>query len=303
MTDRPHPPSSGRFGVAATALVLGALAMGASPVFVRTAEVAPNASAFWRVGLALPFLWAWARYEGRGSRPSSWWQGAVFVAGAMFAGDLFFWHLAIFNTTLANATLLAVLAPVWVALGSGLFLGEPVRRNVWIGLVLCVAGAFALVGASFTLDPARLFGDLCGLATSVFFGGYFLAVRIARRSLTSGVVLYRSSVVTAAILLAVVVVAGDRLAPATLGGWGALTALALVSHIGGQGLLAFALGHLTAVFSSLVIFLEAVFAAGFGYAVFGETLAPVQLLGGALILAGLWVARPRSEPQPAVAER
>ena len=58
--------------------------------------------------------------------------------------------------------------------------------------------------------------------------------------------------------------------PPTLAGVAALLAMALVSHAGGQGLLAFALGHLPAAFSALVIFLEAVAAACFGWLILGE---------------------------------
>src|ERR1700752_2870840 len=52
-----------RTALAFGALVLGAVAMGASPIFVRLADVGPQASAFWRAFLALPFLWVWARWE------------------------------------------------------------------------------------------------------------------------------------------------------------------------------------------------------------------------------------------------
>ena len=51
--------------VAFVALVLGAIAMGASVLFVRWADVGPYASAFWRVFLALPFLYLWMRLENR----------------------------------------------------------------------------------------------------------------------------------------------------------------------------------------------------------------------------------------------
>jgi len=81
--------------------------------------------------------------------------------------------------------------------------------------------------------------------------------------------------------------------PIGLSGVIALVLMASVSHVGGQGLLAFALGHLSAAFSSLVIFLEALAAAFFGWLVFGETLGPWQIAGGAAILAGIGIARPR----------
>ena len=105
------------------------------------------------------------------------------MAGLLFAGDLTFWHLAIMNTSIANATFLATLAPVWVVLGSGLFLGERVEtQSVFrAGALPCRRGGADrrdLVGRS----PAQLDGDLYGVATSFFFGAYFLAVRRARRT-------------------------------------------------------------------------------------------------------------------------
>ena len=81
--------------------------------------------------------------------------------------------------------------------------------------------------------------------------------------------------------------------PHSLGAAIGLLGLALVSHAGGQGLLAVALGRLPAGFSSLVIFLEAVAAAILAWILLGEALGPLQVLGGRLILAGIAVARPR----------
>ena len=81
--------------------------------------------------------------------------------------------------------------------------------------------------------------------------------------------------------------------PQSLNGALVLLALALVSQVGGQGLLAIALGTLPATFSSLVIFLEAVAAAALAWVVLGEALGVLQMLGGLLILAGIYMARPR----------
>ena len=82
--------------------------------------------------------------------------------------------------------------------------------------------------------------------------------------------------------------------PRSLGGVAALVALALVSQVAGQGLMAIALGTLPATFSSLVIFIEAIAAAIFGWIILSEALDLMQIAGGALILVGIWVARPRA---------
>src|SRR5918997_1868863 len=180
----PHVPASAASTapLAFDALIGGALAMGISPIFVRFAEIGPFASAFWRVALALPALWLWSRLERppTQARPDAAARFSIVLAGLFFAGDLSFWHLAIMNTTVANATFLATLAPVWVVLGSGLFLGEKVAGPVFFGLALCLVGAAALIGGTWSLRPENLDGDLYGLATSFFFGAYFWAVRRPR---------------------------------------------------------------------------------------------------------------------------
>ena len=285
--------------IAFLALVAGAMAMGISPIFVRFAEVGPFTSAFWRVGLALPALWLWSTLErpaeGK-ARPDAAARLSVLLAGLLFAGDLTFWHLAIMNTSVANATFLATLAPVWVVLGSGLFLGERVAWQVFLGLAFCLIGAAALIGNTWSMQPAHLDGDLYGVATSFFFGAYFLAVRRARRVYGAGRTLLLSSIVTALVLLVEAVVIENQMWPLALSAVAALFALALISHAGGQGLLSFALGHLPAAFSSLVIFLEAVAAACFGWIILGEAIGPIQALGAVAIFVGISVARPRRAP-------
>jgi len=282
-----------RFAVAIGALVAGAVAMGASVLFVRWADVGPYASAFWRVFLALPFLWVWMRLE---NRSAAWprLDRAVLLAGLLFTGDLFFWHLAILGTTVANATFLATTAPIWVALGAWLVLAEAVGGRILIGLALCILGGFARVGESYGFAPQRLAGDLYGLATAVFFGAYVLSVRAARKRHGAAEVMFVSTAVTSVCLFVIAFAFEPRILPQSVPGAGALLALAIVSQVGGQGLVAVALGTLPATFSALVIFLEAVAAASFGWLLLNEPLGIVQALGGVLILFGIWVARPRA---------
>ncbi|MDB5592839.1 MAG: EamA/RhaT family transporter [Enterovirga sp.] len=277
------------------ALVLGALAMGLSPVFVRWAapEVGAFASAFWRVALALPILYGWMRWEEAGTGRGRTGAPAL-LAGLAFAGDLVFWHLAILATTVANATFFATTAPVFVVLATWLLLRRRVGPATFAGLALCLLGGAVLLGQSLAVSPDRLPGDAAGLVTAVFFAAYFLFVAAARKEAGAGRVVFVSSCVTAAVLLLVsLVLDGGRLWPQSREVWTALLLLALVSHVGGQGLLAVALGRLPAVFSSLVIFLEALAAAAAGWVLLGEALTVPQFAGGALILSGIWVARPR----------
>ncbi|MEO0497520.1 MAG: DMT family transporter, partial [Pseudomonadota bacterium] len=243
----------------------------------------------------LPVLFVWAWMEGR-KRPAFFsTDRLVILSGLAFAGDLAFWHIAIFNTTMANATLLACLSPIWVLLLSNLVLGERVTRAMFGGIIICVLGALLLVGGGLVAAPERIWGDIAGFITSLFFATYILTFRLARRStdVKAATLTYHSTLVTAAVLLVVAIISGENFIPATLGGAIALLALGIVSQAAGQGLLAVAIGSLSAAFSSLVIFMEVVAAAFLGWAFFGEHLTGYQAAGGALILAGIFMARPR----------
>jgi drug/metabolite transporter (DMT)-like permease len=276
------------------ALAVGAVAMGISPIFVRLADVGPFASAFWRVALALPILYAWARASDAGARePGVRFSRAAILSGVAFACDLFFWHLSIVTTSVANATFFATTAPIWVVLFGWLLLRERASRGVLAGLALCLIGGAALIAESLALKPTSALGDLFGLVTGVFFGLYFLTVKAARRQASAGRVTFEATLVTAALLLVVAFALEGAILPHSLKGVAALVALGWISHVGGQGLLSVALGRLPATFSSLVIFLEAIAAAGFAYLILGEPVSAIQAIGGAAILAGIYVARPR----------
>lgn len=283
--------------LAMIAVVLGAVAMGVSPVFVREAEVGPFASAFWRATTALPVLIIWAYFETRRAGVSLMsklkFDRFVVLGGVFFAGDLIFWHLSIWKTSIANATLLACLAPVWVALLSGSVIGEKVSRDGLIGIGFCLLGAAFLIGASYAVEPENLIGDIYGLITSLFFGLYFLVVRVSRRSHSAGALTFMNATITAAVLFAVALYFQQGFIPQSLNGVAAILALGWISHAGGQGLLTLALGALSAAFSSLVIFIEALVAAIFGWLIYSEAMTPMQILGGLMILGGIWIARPK----------
>ena len=75
-----------------------------------------------------------------------------------------------------------------------------------------------------------------------------------------------------------------------------LLALALVSHAAGQSLIAFALAHLPAALGSLSLLIQPVAAAGLAWVLLAEALGWLQALGGAIVLAGILIARRAGRP-------
>ena len=133
--------------LAVGALLLGALAIGSSALFVKVSETAPVATAFWRVFLALPFLWAWS-VIGQGHRHRASFageRGLLIAAGLFFAGDLAFWHWSIVLTSVANSTLLANLAPIFVTLAAWLLFRKQLSMKFMTGLAIALIVLSAMV--------------------------------------------------------------------------------------------------------------------------------------------------------------
>jgi drug/metabolite transporter (DMT)-like permease len=290
-------PEQGRARLALPALLLGGIAIGFSPIFVRLSELGPIATGFHRLLLALPLLWLWMRWEARRTaRPTATAWLPIAVPGVLFAGDILFWHWSITYTTVANATLFANLAPVIVTAGAWLFLRERISFRFLAGMALAMGGAALLVNASAALGPRYVFGDMLGLITACFFGSYVVAVARLRDRYAASTIMFHSSTITCVLLLAVTLLSGESLLPGSANGWLALLALAWMSQAMGQGLIAFALGHLSASFSALAILIEPLTAAILGWVWLGEALGVRQAVGGAIVLAGIAVARRASGP-------
>src|SRR5262245_32630632 len=281
---------------ALVALLAGATFIALSPIFVRealAAGVGPTAAAFWRVALAVPVLWMAYRVK-RGPRTrrySGKWL-LLLAAGFAFAGDLAFWHKSIQLTSVANATLLANLASIFVTLAAWIFLRQRPTRLFLGGLALALAGVALLVHTSLEFSATGLAGDGLGVVTAMFYAGYLLAVKALRdRGEATLHLMAVSTTLTAALLFPVALATGEPMLPQSATGWWLLAGLALVSHAAGQGLIAYALAHLPAAFSSVSLLFQPVMAAAFAWLLLSEPLVPLQIAGGLIVLVGIYLAR------------
>jgi len=278
---------------AVAALLFGASFIALSPIFVRLSEAGPTATAFWRVALAVPALWALylLKPNAKRRRYAGKWP-LLLAAGFAFAGDLAFWHASIQRTSVANSTLLANLASIFVTLAAWIFLKQRPRGVFLAGLTAALAGVALLVHTSFGFSATGLLGDAFGVVTAMFYAGYILAVKGLRdRGETTLYLMAVTSTITALFLFPVALASGDRMLPASAFGWWMLIGLALVSHAAGQGLIAYALAHLPAAFSSVSLLFQPVMAALFAWVLLAEPLVPLQIAGGLVVLFGIYLAR------------
>jgi len=282
--------------VALVTLFIGVTATGFAPIFIRLSELGPVASGFWRFALAMPALWLWQTLERRGEpgsqSPAHTSDSKLLIlAGLFFAGDIaaYYWSLTL--TSVANASLLLNFAPIFVTLGAWLLFGQRIRLVFIVGLVVVLGGAALLVGTSLRLSPQHLLGDSLGLLAALFLGGYILTVKQLRGNFSSATITLWVAIVCCLALLPLTFLFGEGLLAVTLHGWTMLLGLAWLSQVAGQGLIAFALAHLPATFSSVGLLLQPVVATLLAWAILSEALSPWQALGGLIVLAGIALAR------------
>src|SRR5437588_12048313 len=118
-------------------------------------------------------------------------------------------------------------------------------------------------------------------------------------------VMFASTLVFTLILLPLALL--QKFLPATAAGWWVLLGCALTAQVLGQGLIAYALAHLPATFGAVGLYVQVVAAGVYAWLLLGERLAPVQIAGGAVVLAAIALARrarvaPRVAPCAAVAD-
>jgi drug/metabolite transporter (DMT)-like permease len=282
------------------AVLVANVALAFGPWFVRLADTGPVAAAFWRIGLAAPVLLAAAAMSGerpfRSARGLGW---VLAISGVAFALDLGSWHLGILRTTLANATLFGnaaiLIFPIYGFIAARAL---PSRRQ---GLALAIAcvGAGLLMGRSAELSSDHLAGDLLCLLAGVLYTFYFIAMARARSAMAPLPSLALSTLASAAPLLVIALMLGERIVPQA---WGPVVALAVVSQLIGQGLMIYALGHLSPLVVGLALLVQPVVAASVGWLVYGERLGPIDLLGAVLVAIALVLVRDRMPTAPAQLE-
>ncbi|MBV7519487.1 DMT family transporter [Ensifer sp. ENS12] len=277
------------------ALLIGGAAIGGSPIFVRLSEVGPMATAFWRVALALIPLLAWSWFRGESAndrRPQKLSEYALLILpGVFLAIDLAAWHYALTKTSVANATLLANLAPVFVTLASWLLFRARISTIFAVGLVTAVAGVVTLKGGPMALGEGNLVGDGIAVVAAMFYAGYILAIGRLRSLFSTVRIMIWSTASAAVCMLPMAALFEPSLFPATAFGWAMLFGLAFVSHAGGQVAITYALAYLPPAFSSLTLLLQPVVAAILAWILLAEPVGLMQAIGGAIVLVGILIAR------------
>lgn len=274
-------------------LVLAALLWSTGGVFIKGVDLSPFAISGVRSLFALVTL---LMLVGR-PRSTAWGAGshALWLGALFYTLTLFCFVTATKLTTAANAILLQYTAPVYVALMSGFFLGEPIRRSDWTAVIMVMIGMTLFFGDR--LDAGGLAGNLLGLISGVFLASMVVCLRTQKDRST------HDSIIWGNVLVAAIGTPFLLQGLPTIKGTAALAFLGVFQIGCAYYFYGKAIQKVPALESILVPTLEPLLNPVWVWIFIGERPGPWALAGGAIILItlivhGLTAAPQRSWPEP-----
>ncbi len=276
-------------------LSVGIVAISFASILIRfaQAEGVPTLSiAAWRLVVAssvlLPYAWLTSRDEIRSLTRR---EVGLLAASGVFLGLHFAtWIGSLGYTSVASSVVLVSMGPLFVGLGSWVFLGERPSRLMALGIGLAAVGSIVISAGDLGRGRDQLLGDLLALSGAIMVAGYLMIGRKvrARRSLMAYVALvYGVAMVT---VLGIVLLSGRPLFGFSPAGYGWLVTLGLAPQLVGHSTLNWALRHLSATYVSIVTLAEPIGSGLLAFLLLDEAITPFVVVGGGLVLTGIYVA-------------
>lgn len=289
-------------GQALALVAVGAAVISVTALFVKWISLGPSAIGAYRCGFAAAALGAWVvvargrtpatvRVSGGGASGRAWLYAVA--AGACYAGDLYVWHRSILLSGTGLATLLANTQVFWVALLSAVLLGERLTWRLAVCAALALLGVVLLAIPGIARSPLHLQGIGLGLATGVFYAGYYLCLRASQREprrLSLAANLWVTCAVSAVLLFAAAAVTGESIPWPGAQDLGLLLLLGVGAHVGGWVAISRGMTVVPAATGSLLLLLQPVLATIWGIVVFAEPFGGFEVSGTLLSLGAIYAA-------------
>lgn len=271
-------------------LFFGVAAISSASILVKFLPGVPAVViAFWRLTFAslMTFAIAGARKELK--LPEKKDALPVIVAGILLGLHFVAWFQSLKLTTVASSVVLVTTTPVWIALIEHFWLKERLSLREWIGICLAVLGG-ALVGyGDFGLSLKALLGDFLALVGAWLITFHFIIGRRLRK--TMPLFSYTSLIYPIAALslfLGAILSRGSFLKYQP-NQFVLFFLLALFPQMIGHTSLNWALKHLRASTVVVTVLGEPIGASLLAFLFFSETPPPLTLIGGVIILIGIFI--------------
>ncbi len=235
-------------------------------IFVKLSPLPPINTGFYCVLFSIPMLTPFLKKSELQALIRKQ-IATIILAGAFLARDLTLWNSSFSYTSVANANLLVNLNPFNVIPVSYFLFKEKMMPKFLFGGLITLIGVLVLMANKVSMSPDRLLGDSLSLGSSIFYAMFMITVYKLRDSVTSTIIMFISAFSTLLVLATVIFFTEGFYVPQNFGELWPLLALALVSQILGQGLLAYCLGKANACLSSLITLSQPVVAALYAWVI------------------------------------
>ena len=267
---------------------------------IRVAGAPALAVAFWRcalgVGILLPFALV------RGDRFPTGRALYVGIASGVALGAHFgFWISSLDYTSVAASVVLVSNTPVFVAILAYLLFGEKTTLLSFVGILVALGGT-VVISQDGSVGSAALFGNFLAILGALTFTVYVLVGRSQRSAaepvgvLPYSIVLYSAAALA---LLPAALLSGDRLWGYSGETWFWLAAIAVGPQILGHTVFNWALRYVEASVISGTVLAEPVVASLLAWFVLSERPGIATVIGGAIVLAGIFLLLRGRRPTPA----
>jgi drug/metabolite transporter (DMT)-like permease len=276
---------------------LGAIFLGFSPIFVRMSDIGPLATGFYRMLFALPLLWVWMIWEEKKEKREHTHVCNIKdylimgLAGLFFALDLGLWNWSIGYTAIVNATLFNNTAAFFVPLLMWLLLSERQSKRFISAALFGFLGCILLAGESFTVSLQNLLGDIVSLGSGLMVALYVITIKKIRNYVSTGLLMFWTGIASVCGMAVITVMFHESFWPLTLTDFLSILGQALLVHVAGQGLLAYAMGKIPASYGALIMLLAPVTAAVLGWGIYSEYLSFTKMFGIAIIMGSILAVR------------
>lgn len=272
------------------ALAVGISALSLSAMFVRWAEAPGPITGFYRLLIStILFTPLFIRQQKQLEPINKKYLIFPLFAGIFTAFDFAFWNSSLKYTTAANATLLGNTSPLWVALFAFFILREKLRRSFWFGLIIALAGAALVMGSDFLLHPTLGLGDLMASAAAIFYASYQLTTQRGRKHIDPFRYIWLIGVSATISMFIMNLSLGNSFTGYSTQTWVIFFVTAIVSQMIGYLAISYALGHLPASVVSPTLIGQPILTAILAIPMLGEIPNPIQWIGGAIALAGIYM--------------
>lgn len=283
--------------VALVRLVIGSVIISTAPVFIKLADVGPDAAGFWRMLFASMALSVWivAGRDGWQLPPAA---RKYVIGGGIFLGlDFMCWHRSIDLIGPGLSTLLGNFQIFFTALFSWLLLKERITPVFGVALALAVTGLFLIAGLDLgALEGRVLLGLGLGIATAFFYSGLILNLKQAM-SLPGTDNKSAMLVISVSCTLFMALTTRGMKASFVIPDTGSLLALlgaGILCSTLAWALISNAMRVLPATLTGLVLLLQPALALVWDVLLFNRPTGLIEILGVLLILMGIFLGSQRS---------